>query len=56
MKLRPLEALNHPRSSPLIKVLATKVPVDVVKARAYQQLVTRQGVLPARAKELLGLK
>ena len=36
-------------------VLLSKAPKDVVLARSYEQLVTRQGVHPDRAKQLLGL-
>jgi len=53
-KLRPAVVLNHPRHHTL-QVLSPKADRAVVTARAYTQLVTRHGVPPEKAKQLLGI-
>jgi hypothetical protein len=50
MKIEP-----RPVQASLAKVVPSTVPKVQVTARSYEQLVTRQGVHPDRAKRLLGL-
>ena len=55
---KPIKLIERPHvEMSALEVLVTfpKVPKEQVTARAYQQLVTGQGVHPDRAKQLLGL-
>ena len=55
---KPIKLIERPHlKMSALEVLVTlpQIPKERVVARAYQQLVTGQGVHPDRAKQLLGL-